>query len=401
MKYIVFIGDGMADNKIGELGGRTPLDYARTPHMDFLAANGEIGMVRTVPEGFPPGSDVANLSIMGYDPREYYTGRSPLEAASMGIDLAPEDVAFRCNLVTLSETGSYEEKIMIDYSSDEITSPESGELMRDVNARLGSEVLRFYAGFGFRHLLVWKGGPVGVKLTPPHDISGKVIGQYLPKGEGSEILVNLMKESNKFLPGHPVNRKRLDAGLRPATSVWFWGHGKKPAVTKFYDKYRIKGSVISAVDLIKGIGICAGLDVVKVEGVTGTVKTNYKGKVNACLDELKKGKDFVYLHVEAPDAAAHRGELNTKLKAIEMVDNMLGMLLQGLNQFENYKIMLMPDHPTPLNIMTHASDPVPFAIYSKGQESKNKNATYNEEVAQKSGFLISEGHKLMDYFIGG
>ncbi len=399
MKYVVLLGDGMADGKIAELGGKTPLQYASTPNMDFLAANGIIGMANTVPEGFPPGSDVANLSVMGYNPRKYYTGRSPLEAASMGIELGDNDVAFRCNLVTLSEAGSYEEKIMVDYSSDEITTPESGELMREVSTRLGSKELRFYPGFGFRHLLVWKDGPTGGKLTPPHDISGKVIGQYLPKGQGGETLFNLMRESNKFLPGHPVNRKRVEAGLRQANSVWFWGQGKKPAIPNFYDKYMLTGSVISAVDLIKGIGVCAGLDVVNVKGVTGTVTTNFRGKVLAGLNELEKGKDFVYIHAEAPDAAAHRGELDTKIKAIEMVDAMLGQLLEGLKKFDSYKIMLMPDHPTPLNIMTHTSDPVPFAIYTKGQVNKNKSATYDEESAAKSGLAFHEGHELMDYFI--
>jgi len=401
MKHIIFIGDGMADFNIPELGGKTPLGYARIPHMDFLAANGEIGMVKTVPDGFPPGSDVANLSIMGYDPRKYYTGRSPLEAASMGIDLGPEDVAFRCNLVTLSEEGGYEKKTMVDYSSDEITSTESGALIRDVNTLLGSPDLHFHAGFGFRHLLVWENGPTGVKLTPPHDISGKVIGPYLPEGAGSETLLDFMQRSNELLSGHPVNQKRLAAGLRPANSVWFWGQGKKPAVEKFYDKFCLKGSVISAVDLIKGIGICAGLDVAGVEGVTGTLTTNFRGKVESCLNELKKGRDFVYLHVEAPDAAGHRGELETKLKAIEMVDEMLGMLLKGLEQFTDYRIMLMPDHPTPLSIMTHTRDAVPFVIYSKGQESKNKITTYNEEVAAKSGLFFPAGHELMDYFIRG
>lgn len=401
MKHIIFIGDGMADFNIPELNGKTPLGYACIPHMDFLAANGEIGMVKTVPDGFPPGSDVANLSIMGYDPRKYYTGRSPLEAASMGIDLGPEDVAFRCNLVTLSEEGGYEEKTMVDYSSDEITSKESGALIRDVNTRLGSSDLHFHAGFGFRHLLVWENGPTGVKLTPPHDISGKVIGPYLPQGEGSETLLGFMKKSNEILSGHQVNRKRLAAGLRPGNSVWFWGQGKKPAVKKFHDKFGLEGSVISAVDLIKGIGICADLEVATVEGVTGTVKTNFKGKVEACLDELKKGRDFVYLHVEAPDAAGHRGELETKLKAIEMVDEMLGMLLKGLEQFTDYKILLLPDHPTPLSIMTHTTAPVPFAVYAKGQPRKNKITTYHEEAAEKSGLFFPVGHELIDYFIRG
>jgi 2,3-bisphosphoglycerate-independent phosphoglycerate mutase len=401
MKYVILIGDGMADYKIAELGEKTPLQYAKTPRMDLLAAQGEIGMVRTIPEGFPPGSDVANLSVMGYDPRKFYTGRSPLEAASMGIDLEGDDVAFRCNLVTLSEKDIYEETSMVDYSADEITTPEATELIAEANNRLGSKEMRFYAGFGFRHLLVWKGGPTKMELTPPHDLAGKVIAQYLPRGEGSKILRGLMRESNSFLPGHPVNRKRLEAGLRPANSIWFWGHGKKLAIPKFYDKYRLTGTVISAVDLIKGIGTCAGLDVVKVEGATGTIHTNSRGKVQAGLDELRKGKDFIYLHVEAPDAAGHRGELKTKIKAIEMVDQMLGWLLEGLDQFARYKVMLLPDHPTPLRIMTHTSDPVPFAIYTKGQENKNKNKVFDEEAAEKSGFQIFAGHELMDYFIQG
>lgn len=401
MKYVVLLGDGMADGKVAELGGKTPLQYANTPNMDFLAAGGEMGTVRTIPEGFPPGSDVANLSVMGYNPEEYYTGRSPLEAVSMGIELGDNDVAFRCNLVTLSEEGRYEEKAMVDYSSDEITTPEAGELIGEVNARLGGDEMRFYAGISYRHLLVWQGGPAGGELTPPHDISGRVIIRYLPKGDGGETLLDIMKESNKFLPGHPVNRKRAGAGLRPANSVWFWGQGKKPALPKFHDKYRLTGSVISAVDLIKGIGLCAGLDVVEVEGATGNIHTNFRGKALAALDELKKGKDFVYIHVEAPDEAGHRGELKNKVKAIEEVDKMLGLLLDGLNQFDTYKIMLLPDHPTPMSTRTHSSNPVPFAIYTKGQDNKNENATYDEEAAVKSGFVILAGHELMDYFIRG
>ncbi|HOV78664.1 MAG TPA: cofactor-independent phosphoglycerate mutase [Bacillota bacterium] len=402
MKYLVLIGDGMADEKIVELGGKTPIQYANTPNMDRIAAKGTLGMAATVPEGFPPGSDVANLSVMGYDPRLYYSGRSPLEAASIGVELDDDDVAFRCNLVTLSEEEVYEEKTMVDYSSDEITSQESGVLIREVNARLGNDALHFYPGFGFRHLLVWKGGPDGSRLTPPHDISGRVIGPHLPEGEGAETLTRLMKESNKFLPGHAVNAKRKESGLRPANSVWFWGKGKKPAMPGFYDKYRVSGSVISAVDLIKGIGIYAGLDVVELEGVTGTVHTNYRGKVRAALEEFDKGRDFVYVHVEAPDAASHRGELDTKIRAIEMVDEMLGMLLEGLDRrFKNYRVMLLPDHPTPLATLTHSDSPVPFVVYTKGLDKKNENAAYDEEAAEKTGFIIKNGHELMDYFIHG
>ncbi len=399
MKYVVLLSDGMSDYKIDELGGQTPLAYARTPNMDFLAARGEIGVAATVPEGFPPGSDVANLSVMGYDPEKFYSGRSPLEAVSMGVELADSDVAFRCNLVTLSGEDKYEEKSMEDYSADEITTPEAEELIREVNKQLGGDGLVFHPGFRFRHLLVWQGGPDGMKLTPPHDISGKVIGEYLPGGDGGDILYNLMRKSSSILTGHPVNLVRIKQGIRPANSVWFWGQGRKPALPKFIDKYGLTGSVISAVDLIKGIGICAGLDIVPVEDVTGTVDTNYKGKVAAALQELDSGKDFVYVHVEAPDAASHRGETQTKIRAIEMVDEMLGLLLAGLERYDRFKVMLLPDHFTPLSTMTHWDGPVPFAIYTKGSEKNNKDATYNEGTAAGSGLFLV-GYKLMDYFIG-
>jgi len=399
MKYIILLGDGMADEQLAGLGGKTPLQFASTPNMDFVASYGEIGVAGTVPAGFPPGSDVANLSVMGYDPRLYYTGRSPLEAVSMGVELDSDDVAFRCNLVTLSDEERYEDKTMVDYSADEITTAESGKIIEEVKTRLESAQLKFYPGFGFRHLLVWKGGPTDGELTPPHDISGRVIGPYLPKGQIGEILLNLMRESAGFLPGHPVNAARTGKGLRPANAIWFWGMGKRPRMPKFYDRYRLNGSIISAVDLIKGIGICAGFNVVEVEGVTGTVNTNADGKVQAALDELGKGRDLVYLHVEAPDAASHRGELDTKIKAIEMVDRMLGRLLQELDIYENYKIMVLPDHPTPLAIMTHSSNPVPFAIYKKGQ-TKKTNRGYDEQTAS-SGLVIKAGHELMDYFLHG
>ena len=401
MKYLILLGDGMADYKIKELNNKTSLQKARTPHMDRLAAKGVLGTASTVPAGYPPGSDVANLSVMGYDPAEYYTGRSPLEAVSMGVELEPDDVAFRCNLVTLSEEGAYEEKTMIDYSADEVTTSESGELIRQIDKTLSSEDIVFHAGFRFRHLMVWKGGPAGCKLTPPHDISGRVITEYLPRDEGGATLLKLMKESYNILSGHPLNKKRIVQGLRPANSVWFWGQGKKPSLTSFYEKYGLRGSVISAVDLIKGIGISAGLDIVAVENVTGTVETNIRGKVAAALDELAKGQDLVYLHVEAPDAASHRGETATKIKAIEMVDEMLGLLLAGLSQFGDYKVMALPDHPTPLSIMTHTDKPVPFVIYTSGQDNKNVNGVYDEEAAAKSGLVFPEGHKLMDYFIHG
>ncbi|OPY59300.1 MAG: 2,3-bisphosphoglycerate-independent phosphoglycerate mutase [Pelotomaculum sp. PtaU1.Bin065] len=400
MKYIILLGDGMADEQISELGGMTPLQVAVTPNMDYLAANGVIGTARTIPEGLPPGSDVANLSVMGYDPRQYYTGRSPLEAVSMGVNLGENDVAFRCNLVTLSDNVKYEEKVMIDYGT-EISTPEARELIEETEQRLSNDIIHFYPGVSYRHLLVWRGGPERSDLTAPHDISGRLIAEYLPKGEGYETLICLMKESNKFLPVHPVNLKRIKKGLRPATSIWLWGQGKKPALPKFTDKYRLTGSVISAVDVIKGIGICAGLEVVEVEGATGDIHTNFRGKVMAALEELREGKDFVYIHVEAPDEAGHRGELANKVKAIEEVDKMLAELLKGLNQFKDYKIMLLPDHYTPMSIRTHSSNPVPFVIYANGVNTNSKITAYNEEAARKSDLFLATGPELMDYFIRG
>ncbi|MGE5415507.1 MAG: 2,3-bisphosphoglycerate-independent phosphoglycerate mutase, partial [Acidobacteriota bacterium] len=277
MKYIVLLADGMADWPLKELGDRTPLQVAKTPNIDRLAPRSEIGMVKTVPEGFPPGSDVANLSVMGYAPELYYTGRSPLEALSMGVDLSPEDVAFRCNLVTLSQDTPYEKKVMVDYSSDEISTSESAQIIKTVSERLGSDAMRFYPGVSYRHLLVWNGGPEKSDLTPPHDISDRVIGDYLPKGAGAAELLALMQKSNEFLPEHPINKERSTHGERPATSLWFWGQGKKPAVPLFADKYGLKGSVISAVDLTKGLGIAAGLRSIDVPGATGNITTNFKG----------------------------------------------------------------------------------------------------------------------------
>lgn len=402
MKYIILLGDGMADGQVSKLGGKTPLQYARTPHMDFLAANGKIGMVRTVPEGFPPGSDVANLSVLGYDPRLYYTGRSPLEAVSMGIELGDNDVAFRCNLVTLNAQGQYQNQTMVDYSADEITTGEAKELINTVDQNLGNENIHFYSGVSYRHLLVWRGGPTSTKLTPPHDISGRLIADYLPRGEGSETLLGLMEASFKFLPDHQVNLDRMKNGLRPANSIWLWGQGKRPAIPKFFDQFGLYGAVISAVDLVKGIGICAGLEVIEVAGATGNIHTNFRGKTMAALEVLNKGSDFVYIHVEAPDEAGHRGELENKIKAIEAIDDMLGELLFGLNQ-QNipYKIMLLPDHPTPLKIRTHSSDPVPFAIYQQGENNMaDKTAcSYSEESAEQSGLKFNSGWELMAYFL--
>jgi len=398
MKYIVLIGDGMADYPMPELKGKTPLEAAFKPNMDYLAQNGEIGLVKTIPDTLQPGSDVANLSVFGYDPSVYYTGRSPLEAVSMGIDLGENDIAIRCNLVTLSDEENYEDRTMIDYSSGEITTGESRELIKALSEKLSNSTFSFYPGVSYRHCVVWNEGRLDLNLTPPHDISGKKIKNFLPEGEGSELLLSLMKESSKILKGHPVNQKRIEKGLNPATSIWLWGQGRKPSLESFHEKFNLSGSVISAVDLVRGIGMLAGLNVVYVEGATGNIHTNYKGKALAALNELESGRDFVYIHVEAPDECGHQGSVEGKVKSIELIDSeLLGPLMQGLSKWD-YSILLLPDHPTPLSIRTHSRDPVPYVIYRK-TESKKSNKTYCEKDAASAGIFIEEGHKLIERLI--
>jgi 2,3-bisphosphoglycerate-independent phosphoglycerate mutase len=329
MKFVVVLGDGMADYRVVQLGNRTPLQCANKPNIDRLAQYGEIGMVKTVPDGIPPGSDAANLSVMGYNPAKYYTGRSPLEAVSMGVELSDTDHAFRCNLVTLSMDGSYEASSMLDYSSDEITTAEAAELIGEINRHLANEEIRFYPGISYRHCMVWNKASGTRTLTPPHDILEKNIAPYLPAGDCSDMLLSLQKKSHALLKDHPVNLARMAKGLRPANSIWLWGEGMKPAIPRFSDKYNRTGSVVSAVDLIKGIGICAGLDSVEVEGATGNIHTNFRGKAVAALNELRKGKDFVYVHVEAPDECGHRFEIENKVKSIEYIDDLVvGTLLE-------------------------------------------------------------------------
>jgi 2,3-bisphosphoglycerate-independent phosphoglycerate mutase len=401
MKYIVILGDGMADYPMPQLNNMTPLQYAKKPNMDFLAKNGQTGMVKTIPEGIPPGSDVANLSVMGYDPRQYYTGRSPLEAISMGVKLSKTDVALRCNLVTLSNSEDYSNKTMIDYSSDEISSQEASELISEVNDHFKTDDIVFYPGISYRHCMVWKDGPMGYKLTPPHDILERKITRYLPQGENSMILLEMMAESNRFLNNHPVNKERIAKGLNPANSIWLWGEGRKPALPKFYDKCGLKGSVISAVDLIKGIGICAGLKPVDVEGATGNIHTNFKGKAEAALKELESGMDFVYVHIEAPDECGHRYEVENKVRSIELIDSlMVGPILEGLKKYQQYKVLILPDHPTPLPLRTHTSEPVPFVLYSKNNPGKPSGVNgYDEFQAGSTGLFVEEGCALMDFFI--
>jgi 2,3-bisphosphoglycerate-independent phosphoglycerate mutase len=401
MKYIVILIDGAADYRIKELNDTTPLQYAKKPVMDFLAKHGIVGMVKTIPDGMSPGSDTANLSVLGYDPRKYYTGRSSLEAVSMGINLTDEDITFRCNLVTLSDEESYSEKKMIDYSSGEITTQESKILIEDIDKTLGMADIKFYPGVSYRHVIVWKLGSDEFKLTPPHDISGKKIGSYLPEGKYKNIIFDLMVRSTVILSNHPVNKKRIENNLRPANSIWIWGEGKKPRLDSFYEKYGLKGSVISAVDLVKGIGICAGLKSVNVEGATGNIHTNFTGKARAVIDELKSGQDFVYVHIEAPDECSHQGDIFNKVKAIEIIDEkVIKVIKDSMDDIkDDYKVLILPDHPTPISKMTHTAEPVPFLIYQSNTKVYNDLQTFDEFCAQNTGLFIDEGYKLLNYFL--
>lgn len=399
MKYVVLLGDGMSDEKMEQLGGKTPLQYAKTPNMDFMAKRGRIGLARTVPHGLPPGSDVANLSVFGYDPRICYTGRSPLEAASMGIELAPDDVAFRINLVNLAPRATT--LLMRDYSAGHISTDEGRELVLALQKELGSEEFQFYPGISYRHLLVWKGGNEKITATPPHDITGQSILDYLPQGEGAEKLINLMNSSQLVFHNHPQYKKRLEAGKVPANSAWFWGQGKAPLMETYADKFGLSGAVISAVDLVRGIGVYAGLEIVKVEGATGYIDTNYRGKAEAALAALEKS-DYVYIHVEAPDEASHSGNLEHKLKAIEDFDReVVGTVMEGVRKFGDYRILCTPDHPTPVARMTHTSDPVPFILYAGEQSEKSGVAGYDEDSARDSGLFVEEGFRLMEMMKGG
>ncbi|MFY9176154.1 MAG: cofactor-independent phosphoglycerate mutase [Caldicoprobacterales bacterium] len=402
MKYIVILGDGMADIPVPELGNKTPLQYANKPNMNSLAQKGEMGLVKTIPQGMHPGSDIANISTMGFDPSLYYTGRSPLEAVSMGIQLKDTDVTLRCNLVTLSEDKDYFNKTILDHSADEITTEEANELIGVIQKHFNGPDISFYPGVSYRHCMVWSNGHLNLELVPPHDILDKVIGESLSKNHKNKIILDMMEKSYPILKDHPINRSRIERGLKPANSIWLWGEGKKPSLPSFEKVYGKKGSVISAVDLIKGIGMCAGLKSVDVKGATGNINTNFKGKAEAALEELKSGQDFVYIHVEAPDECGHRQEIYNKVKSIELIDKMiLGTLLDRLKGYQDYRIMILPDHPTPLAIRTHTSDPVPYLIYdnSKDRSKVNKNIGYDEVYAKKTGIFIEHGHELMSRFI--
>jgi len=393
MKYIVLLGDGMSDEKIDSLGNRTPLQAAHTPNMDYMARRGRIGLAKTVPPGYPPGSDVANLSVFGYDPRSCYTGRSPLEAASMGVELGPDDVAFRINLINLEARAG--RLLMKDYSAGHITTEEGHELVIALQKELGNEEFQFHPGISYRHLLVWRGGNERISATPPHDITGQSILDYLPSGDGAEKLISLMNSSQLVFHNHPQYRRRLDAGKIPANSIWLWGQGKAPQMETYAEKFGLSGAVISAVDLVRGIGVYAGLEIIKVPGATGYIDTNYKGKAEAALKALETS-DYVYLHVEAPDEASHSGNLEHKLQAIADFDaQVVGPVMEGIKRFGEYRILCTPDHPTPLARMTHTSDPVPFILYGGETEEKPGVAGYDEDSAKGAGLVVEDGFRLM------
>lgn len=401
MKYLVMLCDGMADEPNEALGNSTPMEKANKPCMDSLAAKAEVGIVKTVAEGLKPGSDVANLSVLGYEPAVYYSGRSPLEAASIGIDLKDTDVTLRCNLVTLSDEENYEKKTILDYCADDISSEEAKILIEYIQEKLGNDVFRFFPGVSYRHCLVWSNGnPHPGVLTPPHDITGKVITDYIPKGEAVDELYDLMKKSYDLLKDHPVNKARIARGKRPANSIWLWGEGTKPLLDNFSEKFGKKGSMISAVDLLKGIAICAGMNSVDVDGATGYLDTNFDGKCKAAIEEFKNGADLVYVHVEAPDECGHRGEIENKVKAIEMIDeHILGPVVEFLKGYDDFAVLVCPDHPTPLSIRTHTSTPVPYLIYDSKNEINSGVKVFCEKEARETGNYIEKGFTMMNYFL--
>src|SRR4030043_384735 len=401
-KYVIIVGDGMADYPVESLGGKTPLMVARTPHMDWMANQGEIGLVRTVPDGFNPGSEIANLSIFGYNPVRYFTGRGPLEAASLGVELKPDDIAFRCNLITLKFDGN--KILMEDFSAGHITNEEARKVIVDLNRELATDEIRFYAGVSYRHLMVMKNGAAKfsnmekLKIPPPHDLTGKEISPFLPQMK--EPVLTLMKESQQVLKNHPVNYAREAKGLPPANSIWLWGQGRSPRMITLKERFGMDGYVISAVHLIRGSGILAGLEVLEVPGITGYFDTNYAGKATYALRGLRK-KDFIYVHVEAPDEAGHMGNLQLKIEAIEAFDEkVVGTILKGMKDFKRYKVLVLPDHPPPLSVRTHTADSVPYVIYSNEDGAKTTHAkTFDEVSAGLSGISIEKGFELIVRFL--
>ena len=399
MKYIILQGDGMADYPIESLGGRTPLEAARTPNMDWLAQRGVFGLAHVIPKGFPPGSDVGNMSIMGYDPAVYHTGRSPLEAASMGVALGPTDIAFRCNLVTLCGSGS--DTKMEDFTSGHISTEEAAEIIRDLGRQLGGDGIEFFPGVSYRHLMVWRDGQERMETTPPHDITDRKTAAYMPKGDGAERLLQLMSASQATLANHPVNKKRVAEGKRPATTIWLWGQGRAPQLPPLTERFGIKGGVISAVDIIHGLGVYAGLERIDVPGITGFLDTNYVGKGEYGVRSLEKN-DLVFIHVEATDEAGHMGDVEKKIQALEDFDEkVVGTVLKGMAKRSDYRILLMPDHPTAIALKTHVAEPVPFVLYSPAEARDNGNVGYNETDAAKTGIVADKAYRLMESLIEG
>lgn len=392
MKYVILVGDGMCDYPIAELDNKTPLEYAKTPNMDFLARQGKLGLTKTIPQGMSPASDVANLAIFGYDPKVYYSGRGPLEAANLGLNLKDEEVAFRCNLISATD------EVLVDYSAGHISTQEAVVLIKFLDERLGSSEVHFYPGVSYRHLAVIKHKGLDARCVPPHDITGREYKKYFPRGEGQEFLISLMQKARKLLLGHEINQVRLDLKENPANMIWLWGQGKKPALPSFREKYGLSGSVISAVDLVKGIGRIAGLEVINVEGATGYYDTNYKGKAEAALDSLKN-KDLTYVHVEAPDEASHNGDLQQKILAIERFDQLVvGTIFDALKDRKDFRILVMADHATPLSLRTHTADSVCFALYGKGISASGSEG-FNETEAKKSQIQLDNASVLMDRLV--
>lgn len=400
MKYVVLLCDGMADYPVEELDGETPMSKSVTPNMDALAKDSVIGLVKTVADGMKPGSDVANLSVLGYDPALCYTGRSPLEAGSIGIDMKSDDVSFRCNLVTVSDEPNFEDKTLVDYCADDISTSEAAELIKYLASHFDNKEFKLYSGVSYRHCLIWHGGTLDVGvLTPPHDITGRKVTKYVPNHPNADKLYSMMKKSCELLKDHPVNKARTEKGLRPANCIWLWGEGVRANLENFYESHRLKASMISAVDLLKGIGKFAGMRVVNVDGATGYIDTNFKGKAEAAVRELADGQDLVYIHVEAPDECGHRHEIDNKVRSLEIIDReILGTILPELNKYDDFKLMILPDHPTPLALKTHTNDAVPFMIYQKSVKADGK-PVFTEASAKETGLYIEKGPTLMNYFI--
>ena len=399
MKYLIVVPDGSGDDEIASLGGKTPLEVSNIPNINKLASKALVGMVRTIPPGIPPGSDAANLGLMGYDARTDLAGRSPLEVISIGIDMEPDDVAFRTNFITVSGDGKYEDMTIVNHDAGCISSEESAELIEALNKEFGSDKLKYYTGTQYRHCLLVHGGRTDYETVPPHDHLDKRVGDWLPKGEDAEFLIDMMRRSYDIMNEHPVNQKRREQGLPPANSIWIWGQGKRPNLVNFEDKYSVKGSVISAIDLIRGIAMYAGLGTIIVPGATGSLDTNYEGKAQAALDLFDGGNDFVYVHVEGPDESSHAGSLEDKIACIENIDSrIVKPIVEGLRERgEAFRVLIAPDHRTPLAIRTHSSDPVPFVIYdSRNELPEDERKQFNERAAIATGVYVDEAFKLTD-----